>query len=765
MRLPAQLGVRTMRVSQYNKTGYNRAMEPQWSRTKLLAWQAFFLLLSTSWLLAPALNHELSYRLSLISQYETSGEPYALFFRISDVAGALLLIWLVLARLRFRLKQVPAILLIAAAIGMLLDPILATVCTSVVREECHEGFTISWALHATETTVTATAIAALALYDAITERWMASVLFITFQIVYGMILLSGYTKTIGIDTLTQFIYQAVVVLWLAWYCRKHLLLKSAAPISPFRISLVRRGLAGWVLVNGLLAIIVSLAHIRLLGNIKGLYFVGNYAWLAQHAVIVGVIMLYLSRHLLRGEMRARQILLIIVGIETLQYAAITPNFLLVSIYATTFTLLFITSDDFRRGALPMTRQVRLKDLAYMLTVLLTAALLATVVLDRDNRVARVADRAYVHFTQYALHADEIHMRHREAVLLANTATAFLFVSAGVILWILFKPYKVMPHPGTDVAKVTGILHRYSRSTEDYFKTWPLDKQYFLSGSGDGFIAYKLVGPVAFALADPISPLGRRQELIAAFVTWCQVHRLRACFVAAPEDSLPIYEGMNVLQIGASALIDTKQFTETTMNDKWWRWKRNRALKEGYHYNVHKAPHPPEFMHALRNVSNSWLGIDEHKERGFALGYFDTDYLDQCEIHYLQNESGEVVAFANRLPSFRNLPVASIDLLRYRKDASDAMPFLLSNVVEASRAGGYKYFDLGFVPFAGVKGPLFTIARMLSAGRFSSQGLEQFKNKFDPEWKNIYLVYDGDVTDLALIALNLERAMELGDEIR
>src|SRR5436305_11789866 len=41
--------------------------------------------------------------------------------------------------------------------------------------------------------------------------------------------------------------------------------------------------------------------------------------------IFGVIMLYLSRHLLRGEMRARQILLILVGAEVLKYAAVSPN--------------------------------------------------------------------------------------------------------------------------------------------------------------------------------------------------------------------------------------------------------------------------------------------------------------------------------------------------------------------------------------------------------------------------------------------------------
>ena len=41
----------------------------------------------------------------------------------------------------------------------------------------------------------------------------------------------------------------------------------------------------------------------------------------------------------------------------------------------------------------------------------------------------------------------------------------------------------------------------------------------------------------------------------------------------------------------------------------------------------------------------------------------------------------------------------------------------------------------------------------------AKGLEQFKNKFDPVWEPNYLAYEGDMTDLAVIALNIEKAMD------
>jgi phosphatidylglycerol lysyltransferase len=172
------------------------------------------------------------------------------------------------------------------------------------------------------------------------------------------------------------------------------------------------------------------------------------------------------------------------------------------------------------------------------------------------------------------------------------------------------------------------------------------------------------------------------------------------------------------------------------------------------------PHSDVLLQQLKAVSDEWLAIGEHTERGFALGYFDEEYMHSCNIHYLYNEQGKILAFTNQLPQFRVLGVATVDLLRYLPEAKNAMPFLLLNTIEQSRKQGYGIFDLGFVPFAKAKGPLLNIVQVMSTGRFSAKGLEQFKNKFDPLWRVNYMAYDGDLADLALIAINLERAVDI-----
>jgi phosphatidylglycerol lysyltransferase len=718
------------------------------------------MILGTTWLLAPSVNHLLSDRLSLISQYETAGQPYALFFRLGDFLAGSLLAWLAVNYYKYKLKSLPLLLLIIIGVGMALDPVFTTTC-HVSGSICQERFSLTFLVHAIETIITALALVLLSLYDAKVRHKLVSVVFVIFQIAYGVLFLTQYSNHEHFNTASQYLYQCVIIIWLAWFVRDYLLRNSGSKHANRWTIFIRYSVALWTLLNGFLAIILSLADINLLGRIKGLYFAGNNAWLAQHGVIVGVIMLYLSRHILRGERRARQLLLAIIGIETLKFSVITPNLPLALLYGLSFCLLFVMVDDFRRGTISMTWQVRLKDLAYMLCVLLVAVLLALVILDRDTRVSRIASRSFRHLTYSDLYSDTVHHYRtpKESIWLAHTSSTFILVSTITILWVLFRPYRLPLGSHKDFTRARSMLELYSDSPEDYFKFWPPDKQYFWDETSQGFIAYKVVGSVAFALADPISTPEHKLELLEKFVEWARTRRLKACFLPVEETNLNIYKELNTVQIGASALIDTDIFLEETAKDKWWRWKQNHAAKQGYQYIVSRPPHSTDFLKELKRVSDDWLSKSGHKERGFALGYFNQAYLKLCTVHYLEDHAGRVVAFTNQLPDFNKQSAATVDLMRHRTIAGSAMPYLLSKVIATVHAEGYKYFDLGFVPFASAKGPLKVIGRAASTGRFSAKGLEQFKNKFKPAWQHVYLAYDGDLADLASIALSIEAAIE------
>ncbi len=729
----------------------------------MVAWQLAFLLLGTGWLWAPYLNSNLSYRTSLISQYETLAQPYSWLFRITDLLAGILLLLVAYGLLRRPSNKIVSWTLFITAIGLCLDPILATTCHSV-GVSCTEYVSLSFVLHAVETIITAAAIFGLTVYDAWLRKKIVSIFYVLLQIGYGVLFVSQLANHDHFNTVSQFVYQTSIIVWLAWFYRDFVVGVSFKT-QPVELKIAKQLAAAWAFLNGILAILISLAHIHLLGKIKGLYFVGDSAWLAQHGVIIGVVLIYISRHLARGELRARQIFLVISGIETLKYSVVSPNPSLMLLYLVTFCGLFVLRDDFSRGVVPITWRIRLRDLYFMVGGLLVAVLMALLALDRDNKASVIAARSLDNFFDYVTRSDITSHSHLRSALLAHTISVFLVGSIASVLWILFKPYKPLRSSGRNYFRVEQLLQRFSESSEDYFKLWPADKDYFWQVDGAGFVAYKSVGSVVFALADPIS--NNRVATLDNFIVWTKSRRLKPCFLPVYEQNLEMYlaAGFQSLQIGSSALINIDEFLTGTVNDKWWRWQRNRAEKGGYKYERSLPPHSHKFIRQLKTVSDAWLTKAGRSEHGFALGHFDENYLQKSIIHYLKDESGNVLAFTNQLPQFNLSEIITVDLLRHLPDVNNAMPYLLYRTIQAlaDETKAYKTFDLGFVPFAKAKGPILTIAKTLSGERFSSKGVEQFKSKFKPAWQPNYLVYESKLADLALIALNLEKAMEYGED--
>lgn len=724
-------------------------------------WQFLFILSSTSWLLAPVLNHTISGRVGLISQYEMLSQPYGWLFVLGDITGALLLLLIAKSYLPERATRVAIIGLLVIGIGMLADALLPTTC-HLRGNVCYEYFSFNFLLHAIETIVTALAIFALTVYDAYLRKRLVSIMFVVFQMLYGLLFVSQLASQNRFNTLSQVVYQSVSVVWIAWYVGDYLVQKNHEALNGHWEQIIKAAVAMWAFLNGIAAILISLAHLTLLGRIQRFYFAGDNALLAQHSAIVGVVLIYLSRHLWRGERRSRHLFLLILGIETIKYSVIAPHLSLLLLYLISFCLLFVLKDQFDRGSVDLTWRLRLKDLAFMLGGLASAALITSAFLYSDKRLARITGHAVNKLLEQPL-TNRVH-HHLPSALLAQTFSAFLLASALAILWTLFKPSKsrtINTVPNRE--EVWRLLSEYASVPDDYFKYWPYDKQYFWSHDYESFITYKIEGPVVFALADPIAAEQDRSKLIVDFIKWARSQGRRVCFLPVYEKSLNLYTSarLNTVQIGSSALVNVDQFISKTAKDKWWRWQRNRAEKREYRYFKSAPPHSKDFLIKLQEVSDAWLTKIGRKEMGFAMGHFSPEYLQQCPVHYLENSEGAIIAFTNQLPILGSKDYATIDLLRHLPEANNAMSYLLLKTIENIKMNSNaSFFDLGFVPFTKAQGPLVTIARLLSTERFSSLGLEQFKNKFDPDWHSNYFAYDGDLGDLALIALHLEKVMDL-----
>jgi phosphatidylglycerol lysyltransferase len=318
-----------------------------------------------------------------------------------------------------------------------------------------------------------------------------------------------------------------------------------------------------------------------------------------------------------------------------------------------------------------------------------------------------------------------------------------------------------------VADAQNLLNRYGGEVDDYFKIWPPDKKYFFSPDDKAFLAYAVKYNIAVCLFDPIGPYASVDKLLKEFKKHCQEYDLTIVFIQTTNKYAKLYRkyGLRGLLIGADAVIDIHKFLDETLRNKYFRNINNRFTSGGFKVQTYSAPHSKKLIAELKDISDDWLKLPNHKEWKFLTGRFTEDYVKGLTLYVLRDKSGSAVAFATGLPSYRD-KTASIDLIRRRRDSpSNSTDFLFIGIMKSLvEHNGHKYFNIGMSPidgryFADSVSEQFLILLYRSSKRIIGfKGLHQFKSKFDPEWEPRYVFYQGNIPTLIHMGLAIYRLM-------
>jgi len=278
-----------------------------------------------------------------------------------------------------------------------------------------------------------------------------------------------------------------------------------------------------------------------------------------------------------------------------------------------------------------------------------------------------------------------------------------------------------------------------------------DKQLLFSASGRSFVMYAVEGRSWIAMGDPVGPAEERRELVWAFREEVDRHGGWPVFYQVGVESLPLYLdcGLSLQKIGEEARVDLAGFTLEGRGRKGLRNIVNRFDKDGFAFEIVDASGVRPLLAELREVSDEWQGGKETREKGFSLGFFDERYLALQPVA-LVRRAGRIVAFANLWLGAEHDEL-SCDLMRHRDDApAGTMDFLFVRLMQWGRAGGYRHFNLGMAPLAGLEArALSPLWHRLGGFLFrhidtlyNFQGLRQYKEKFDPVWEPKYLASPG-----------------------
>lgn len=340
-------------------------------------------------------------------------------------------------------------------------------------------------------------------------------------------------------------------------------------------------------------------------------------------------------------------------------------------------------------------------------------------------------------------------------------------------WMLFRPVIYRgPANAAERQRARAIVEQYGRSSLARF-TLLEDKSYYFSPSGQTVIAYVPKGRGAIALGDPIGPPEDWQEALVGFQQFCDRNDWHPAFYQVRPDDLALYHslGLQTLKIGEEAVVNLHQFTLTGKIGQNFRTVLNKFARQGYRVSYYAPPISQELIAELRAISDDWLSHLQGAEKKFSLGWFDPDYLQDCEIAVVEDGLGTPIAFTNLIPEY-HLNAVTIDLMRYRDHGErGVMDFLFVSLLQHFQARGYDRFNLGLVALTGMEET--SRPRRLERGLhylyahlnqfYNFQGLRTYKEKFHPDWEPRYLVYPR-LADLPDIIIALVRA-DSGDRLQ
>jgi phosphatidylglycerol lysyltransferase len=314
-----------------------------------------------------------------------------------------------------------------------------------------------------------------------------------------------------------------------------------------------------------------------------------------------------------------------------------------------------------------------------------------------------------------------------------------------------------------------LLTNNKADSEDFFKLWPHDKTYFFTQNESAGLAYRVEKGVALVIRDPIGKSSAIRRLLTDFEDLCRTNDWLPAWVHVLPSNLKLYRsnGYTIQKIGEEAIIDLQHFESDVANNKYFRHITNKFTKLGYTRELYQAPHHEALISRLQQISRDWLALPGRSERGFMMGYFSEEYLQQCNLMVMRDAAGTIQAFMNQVPSFDS-EEANYDLLRYSQVApGNSNDFLLMGFINYVCSEGFKRLNLGLCPLAGLedhdgdKTVIDTAMRFVysNGDRFYSfSGLQRFKAKYEPNWEDRYVAYRGGIRGFSRTANALNKAL-------
>jgi lysylphosphatidylglycerol synthetase-like protein (DUF2156 family) len=359
--------------------------------------------------------------------------------------------------------------------------------------------------------------------------------------------------------------------------------------------------------------------------------------------------------------------------------------------------------------------------------------------------------------------------HNGVALFAYQWIGVLFwaIVVGAMVWLYRRPRR----PDADDARLYRDLLRRGGDTLGFLGTWR-GNSYWYSEDRSCAIAYRVVGDVALALGDPLTPSEATAAAVEGFADFCAEHGWTPVLYSVHAETMDALRprGWQALPVGVETVLD---LTGLEFTGKAWQKVRQpltRAEREGY---VAVWTRWQDLTRAQASqvvaIDEEWVAERALPEMGFTLGALEELKDPDVRLLLAVGPDERIEAVTSWMPTWAQGRVTgwTLDFMRRRVGGPNGMmEFLIAKAALALRDEGAEVLSLSGAPLADDPGeaevdpsPLRAFLRWLAEALEPAYGfasLFRFKGKFRPRYRPLFLAYR-DALQLPAIGAAVGRA--------
>jgi lysyl-tRNA synthetase class 2 len=321
------------------------------------------------------------------------------------------------------------------------------------------------------------------------------------------------------------------------------------------------------------------------------------------------------------------------------------------------------------------------------------------------------------------------------------------------------------HTEEEYRAARALVERYGEDSISPFILRP-DKSFHFAA--EGVLAYRVIGGTAVVSGDPVAPPGRAPEVLASFLSLARTNGWRVVLWGSSAAHLAAYRrmGLRFMRLGEEAFVDPSGFTLEGRRVRKLRQSVNRLARRGWQVEARDGREVDDALEREIDAFEERWRSDQPNIHGFAMGMgaFDADRWPGDLYLLARSPEGELRAVMRFIGHCGRL---SLDTMHRLGETPNGLnEALICRALEVARARGIaevslNYAGLGHLVRSGQagRGAVRALAPVLSAfadSRFQMAGLVQFDDKFAPDWRPRYLVYQS-MASLPVVAVRVLQA--------